>query len=75
MACITGAYRASVHEATGMTSDLIMLGREVWMPIDLMIGTTDKAKTNPGDYVLDLRENLERSYSIARKKIGSAAKL
>jgi hypothetical protein len=74
LACITGAYRASVHEATGMTPNLIMLGREVRMPIDLMLGTTDKAKTNPGDYVLQLRQNLERSYSIAREKSGSTAK-
>jgi hypothetical protein len=44
------------------------------MPIDLMLGTTDKAKINPGDYVLKLRENLEKSFDIARKRTGNTAR-
>jgi hypothetical protein len=71
LAHITGAYR---DEATGMTPNLLMIGREVHMPIDLLLRTIDKDKTNPGDYVLHLRQTLERSYSIAHEKIATAAK-
>ena len=37
---IVAAYRATVHEATGMTPNRVFLGHEVRLPIDLALGTT-----------------------------------
>ena len=33
---LTAAYRASVQESTGMVPNLVMLGREVPLPVDLI---------------------------------------
>ena len=35
---VVAAYRATVHEATGMSPNRIFLGREVRLPIDLALG-------------------------------------
>ena len=36
------AYRASPHAATGFSPDMLTFGREVWMPIDIMLGRPEE---------------------------------
>ena len=35
------AYRSSIHETTGFTPNLLFLGREVILPLDLIYGDPD----------------------------------
>ena len=35
LGCLGAAYRSSVHETTGVTPNLLMLGREVRMPSEV----------------------------------------
>ena len=39
LGCLAAAYRASQHESTGLTSNLLMLGREVGLPSEVMFGS------------------------------------
>ena len=69
--CIAAAYRSSMHESTGMTPNLMMLGREVCLPVDIIFKTSapsDHQPVNHGEYVGKLREKLQRAHSIARQK-------
>lgn len=67
---VTAAYRSSVHEATGMTPNFLMLGREPRMPLDMIF---EESKTNQvcskEDYVLELKRKLEKVHDIARSKL------
>ena len=49
------AYRSSIHDSTGFTPNMMMLGREVELPIQVAIGRPSEEKTNkPEDYVQDI---------------------
>lgn len=67
---VTAAYRSSVHEATGITPNFLMLGREPRMPLDMIF---EESKTNQvcsqEDYVLELKRKLEKAHDIARSKL------
>jgi hypothetical protein len=38
LGCLAGAYRAIPHESTGLTPNLLLLGREVRLPIQVIKG-------------------------------------
>lgn len=70
------AYRATPHSSTGMTPNLMMLGREVVLPVDLQCGAIPGAtdKEQKSAYVERLRECLRDVHIEARKKLTAAAK-
>ncbi|KAL3882850.1 hypothetical protein ACJMK2_029154 [Sinanodonta woodiana] len=43
------AYRSSVHESTGQTPNMMMMGREVQLPVDLIYGPPPKAEQETDD--------------------------
>jgi len=62
------AYRASVNDTTGFTPNMLMLGREVTMPLDLMIpnlGEPDE-ETTYADYISRLRTHMTEIYDQVR---------
>ena len=67
------AYRASVHETTKQTPNMLMLGRELPMPSHLQVQCPDgkPAKPDVHTYVQDMEERIQASHKIARE---SAAK-
>ena len=48
---LAGAYRATVHESTGMTPNLVMFGKENQLPIEVILGT---GKTSMGEEITSL---------------------
>lgn len=56
LGCLSGAYRATQHESTGLTPNLLMLGREVRLPSDVTQGGLPlemvKSSSSPADYIL-----------------------
>lgn len=50
---ITAAYRTTPQDSTGLTPNLLMLGRETRLPADLVLGKTtlEGILCNNGDYV------------------------
>ena len=77
MGCLAAAYRASPHESTGLTPNLLMLGREVRLPAELMYGSQNLSSdniTSYGQYVDKLRDSIQHAHSIARKHLAANAK-
>ena len=70
------AYRSSTHDSTGFSPALLFLGREVRLPLDLLVGCPPpEAQTdrNYHEYVDRLQNDLHRIHEIARQKLLSAS--
>jgi hypothetical protein len=64
----TLAYRCSPQESTGETPNMMMLGREIALPLDLMTEPPEDEK-ELRDYAEDLRERMRIAHDRARKKL------
>ncbi len=54
LGCLAAAYRATPHSSTGLTPNLVMLGRQVRLPVELMFGSQTRHEgeiTSYGEYV------------------------
>ena len=74
---LAGAYRAAVHESTGLTPNLVMLGRELRMPAELMTGGVIPATSenaDAGSFVDRLRKKINHAHNIARKHLMQATR-
>ena len=78
LGCLAAAYRASPHEATGMTPNLLMLGREVRLPAEIIFGSGTTLADTPvasyGEYVTQLRSRMQHAHQVARKHLDVSAK-
>ena len=62
------AYRSAQHESTGYSPNMLMLGREVSTPLDIMYELPkDMVPCTVHDYVWKLREVLETSHRHTRQ--------
>ena len=70
---IASAMRAMVNRDTGFTPNMLMLGREVICPVDIMYGVSlqNKSLDTPPEYVKKLSELMRRSHHIARETLKS----
>ena len=70
------AYRASVHESTKCTPNLLFLSREIYLPVDLMYGVSSTMRDLeycPSNYVEWLRDVTMYAHEFARKNLKKAA--
>ena len=71
-------YRSSPQESTGETPNMLMLGREVCLPIDLTMETAkEDEEIDPvmkTDYALALRERMGTAHQRARRNLAKAAR-
>ncbi|KAL3891415.1 hypothetical protein ACJMK2_003677 [Sinanodonta woodiana] len=76
LGCLAAAYRDTPHESTGMTPNLLMLGREVRLPAEIVHGRVARNDeiTTYGEYVGILRDIMQHAHDIARKLLATAAK-
>ena len=69
------AYRATVHESTGMSPNFLMLGRETSTPLDIAFEMPPIMKTIPtSQWAWILQEKLELAHSFVREYTGNAIK-
>jgi hypothetical protein len=71
------AYRATVHESTKCTPNLIMLGREIILPIDVMAGSPPVQNMNHlcyNAYVEWIRNAMETSFVTVHSNLMSSFK-
>jgi len=67
---LTLAYRSSIHEVTGYTPNYLMMGREVYLPLDIMIGSIPEAqKVTAPVYVSQLKEKLQECFALVRTQM------
>jgi O-acetyl-ADP-ribose deacetylase (regulator of RNase III)/transposase InsO family protein len=69
---LTMALHATVHRQTGFTPNRIMLGREVLLPLDLMLGTYDIPRVTPPEWVQELGKRITKVHHLARESLQSA---
>merc|ERR1711893_170362 len=63
---ISMAYRATPHESTGFSPNYMMFGRELYMPVDVMMGLPPDGRFSPVEYAQKLQKQLEYAYELAR---------
>ena len=71
---LAGAIRAVKNRSTGYTANMMMLGREVIQPIDLVFGASTRELSqgdDPVKYVGHLRETLQAVHTAARETLKS----
>lgn len=65
------AYRATEHETTGMSPNMLMLGRETSTPLDIIYEMPPPIKPIPTNtWAWELRERLETAHRFVRQNIG-----
>ena len=63
-------YRSSVHEATTFTPYFMMFGREICLPVDIMLGThVNQEPLTHGGYAATLRAETENAYQMVRTRM------
>lgn len=68
LGCLAGAYRASAHEATKLSPNLMSIGREIRLPLDLVYGQPSQHQdSNPYDVVDVLRNRMLHAHEVARR--------
>ena len=72
---LTMAYRATPQESTHVSPNMMMLGREINLPIDIMFGNCPSNETHidNNNYVDSLRERLSLAHDYAREQLKRSA--
>ena len=67
------AYRIAVHESTGASPSLLMLGREVEVPLDVTSEAPPGAPPFQTDYTQAVQKRLATAHDLARQHLNKAA--
>ena len=61
-------YRSSRHDSTKLTPNMLMLGQEVGLPLDVVVGSPggESKDLEVHEYVDGLRTRIERAHEFAR---------
>jgi transposase InsO family protein len=69
---IMAAYRASVHESTGYSPNYLMFGREVYAPLDVVLGVPECEKAgwqSLNEFVAERQRVCRESYDFVRETL------
>jgi hypothetical protein len=72
---VTAAYRSTPQESTGLTPNILIFGREVRFPAEVIYKpetSTREPVSSYGEYV-EVRDRQNRAHEICRKYLGQAA--
>jgi hypothetical protein len=71
---LMAAYRSTPHPATGYSPNMLMFGREVVMPIQLLFPLpSSHTYLDPDSYVASIKDKLEEIYHTVRKNLNMSA--
>ncbi len=76
LGCLAGAYRCTIQESTRLTPNMLVLGREVRMPAEVIFGSASSVPSesvSPTDYAALLHLRLEQAHEVARKHLHKTA--
>ena len=60
------AYRGAVHEPAGISPNLLILGRKLEVPLDVVTERSPDALPLKADYALAVQERMVSAYDLAR---------
>ena len=66
---LCSAMRSSVHRSTGYTPNFLMLGREVYLPMDLVFPLPRGKDLGISGYIEELQRGLEKSHELVRTRL------
>lgn len=69
---LTMALHSTVHRQTGYTPNRLMLGREVMLPLDILLGTVEDKAYEPAEWVKELETRLAKVHKFARDSLKTA---
>ena len=71
------ALHSMVHRNTGFTANQLMLGREVFLPVDLVMGTSNLATSqkNPCEWIQHQEKVISKMYEEVRDKLKASQQL
>lgn len=70
LGCLAGAYRATMHESTGFTPNLLMFGRENRLPAEILYGVPKQEdSTKYCEFVEEIRGKLEKAHEVTRQHL------
>ena len=70
---LAGAIRSTINRTTGFTPNLMMLGREILVPVNLMIGESEtQDRMFPAEYVNKLQHIMKQVHTLARENLLSS---
>ena len=67
------AYRSSDHESTGETPNMLMLGREIEVPLDVITEPAPDSPPLTTEYALAFQQRLLGAHELERRHLGKAA--
>ena len=73
---VLAAYRATPHDSTGFSPNKLFFGRELRMPIDVLMDLPPECvdrHTTPHEYLKKLQDNAADAYRLAREKLRACA--
>ena len=71
---IASAIRSSVNKQTGFTPNKLMFGREVILPVELVVQGKEPTKLSQNDFVQVTQDNLGKAHMHARSNLKSKTK-
>ncbi|KAH3750695.1 hypothetical protein DPMN_185225 [Dreissena polymorpha] len=77
LGCLAGAYRATPNQSTGVTPNMLTMGREIKLPADVIYGHANVSNTTPKtarEAITEMQEHMHKAHAIARKHLDSATK-
>ena len=66
---LAGALRSAVNRNTGFTANMLMLGREVNVPADLVFPSPEQEKQDVNEFVGQLVDHIQKAHEAARDKL------
>ena len=70
---ISMAYRSTPHQTLGISPNYMLFGREIAMPVDVMLSTTPDEPVNHVEYVKRLKLKLQYCYELAGRQLKKGA--
>lgn len=69
------AYNTTPHESTGLTPHIMVFGKEMKFPLDIITDSVEKKENEDfSTYVVKLEKILKEAHDVARKHIKMATK-